>query len=48
MNEQILIHYHKTESDFLLSIIADEQVVCCYNEETPEAVELINKIKELV
>ncbi len=47
MNEQILIHYHKTDDDFLLSIIADEQVIC-YNEETPEAVELVNKIKELL
>lgn len=47
MNEQILIHYHKTESDFLLSIIADEQVIC-YNEETPEAVKIVNKIKELI
>ena len=47
MNEQILIHYHKTDDDFLLSIIAGEQVIC-YNAETPEAVELVNKIKELI
>ena len=48
MNEQILINYTKTDDSFLLSIIADEQVICCYNEETPEAVEIVNKIKELV
>lgn len=45
--EQILINYTKTESDFLLSIITDEQVIC-YNEETPEADEIVNKIKELI
>lgn len=47
MNEQILINYTKTDNDFLLSIIADEQVIS-YNTETPEAVEIVNKIKELL
>lgn len=48
MNEQILINYTKTDDSFLLSIIADEQVICCYNEETAEAVAIINQIKNII
>lgn len=47
MNEQILINYTKNEGTFLLSIIKNGEPVC-YTSETPEAVELINKIKEVL
>lgn len=47
MNEQILINYTKTEDSFLLAIInGDNSKV--YNEETEEAVELVNSIKNII
>ena len=47
MNEQILIHYHKTDESFLLAIVNGDNTKC-FNEETPEAVELINQIKNII
>ena len=45
--EQILINYTKTEDSFLLAIInGDKSKV--YNEETAEAVELVNAIKNII
>ena len=45
--EQILINYTKTEGSFLLAIInGDKSKV--YNNETPEAVALINQIKNII
>lgn len=47
MNEQILINYTKTDDSFLLAIVnGDKSKV--YNEETPEAVELVNAIKNII
>ena len=45
--EQILINYTKTEDSFLLAIInGDNSKV--FNSETPEAVALINQIKNII
>lgn len=47
MNEQILIHYHKTEDSFLLAIVnGDNSKV--YNKESEEAVEIINALKNII
>lgn len=47
MNEQILINYTKTEDSFLLAIVnGDNSKV--YNEETAEAVDLVNAIKNII
>lgn len=45
--KQILINYTKTEDSFLLSVINGKQRIS-YTTETPEAVELVNKIKEVL
>ncbi|MBQ1719621.1 MAG: hypothetical protein II027_03125 [Bacteroidales bacterium] len=45
--EQILINYTKTEDSFLLAIInGDKSKV--YNEETPEAVAIVEAIKNII
>ena len=45
--EQILINYAKTEDSFLLAIInGDKSKV--YNEETPEAVAIVEAIKNII
>lgn len=45
--EQILINYTKTEESFLLAIInGDKSKV--YNEETPEAVAIVEAIKNII
>lgn len=47
MNEQILINYTKTDDSFLLAIInGDNSKV--YNEETPEAVAIVEAIKNII
>lgn len=47
MDEQILINYTKTEESFLLAIInGDKSKV--YNEETPEAVAIVEAIKNII
>ena len=47
MNEQILINYTKTEDGFLLAIInGDKSKV--FTDETQEAVELVNTIKNII
>lgn len=47
MNEQILIHYNKTDDGFLLSIVnGDEPKV--FTEETQEAIDLVNAIKNII
>lgn len=47
MNEQILINYTKTGDSFLLAIInGDKSKV--YNEETPEAVAIVEAIKNII
>lgn len=47
MNEQILINYTKTEDSFLLAIInGDNSKV--YNEETAEAVAIVEAIKNII
>ena len=45
--EQILINYTKTEDSFLLAIISND-VSRVYNEETPEAVAIVNQIKDII
>lgn len=47
MNEQILINYTKTEDSFLLAII-NNGVSTCFTEETPEVVELVDAIKNII
>ena len=45
--EQILINYTKTDDSFLLAIInGDKSKV--YNEETPEAVAIVEEIKNII
>lgn len=45
--EQILINYTKTEDSFLLAIInGDNSKV--YNEETPEAIAIVEQIKNII
>ena len=47
MNEQILINYTKTDNSFLLAIVnGDNSKV--YNEETPEAVAIVEQIKNII
>lgn len=47
MNEQILINYTKTDDSFLLAIVnGDNSKV--FTEETQEAVELIEQIKNII
>lgn len=47
MDEQILINYTKTEDGFLLAIInGDKSKV--FNEETPEAVAIVEAIKNII
>lgn len=45
--EQILINYTKTEESFLLAIISND-VSRVYNEETDEAVAIVNQIKDII
>lgn len=45
--EQILIMYQKNDNNFLLSIVAGENRKS-FTEETEEAKQIINKIKELI
>lgn len=47
MGEQILITYTKTDETFIISIINGKQRKS-FTTETPEAVELVNKIKEVL
>lgn len=47
MNEQILINYTKTEDSFLLAIINGGKSKV-YNEETPEAVAIVEAIKNII
>lgn len=45
--EQILINYTKTEDSFLLAIInGDKSKV--YNEDTPEAIAIVEQIKNII
>jgi len=47
MNEQILINYTETEDSFLLAIInGDKSKV--YNEETEEALAIVEQIKNII
>ena len=45
--EQILINYTKTEESFLLAIISGDKSKV-YNEETPEAVAIVEAIKNII
>ena len=45
--EQILINYTKTEDSFLLAIISGDKSKV-YNEETEEAVEIVEAIKNII
>ena len=45
--EQILINYTKMEDSFLLAIISGDNSRV-YNEETPEAVAIVNQIKDII
>lgn len=47
MNEQILINYTKTEDSFYLSIINNSTPVC-FTEETPQAISIIEGIKNII
>ena len=47
MNEQILINYTKTEDSFLLAIISGDKSKV-YNEETEEAVAIVEAIKNII
>lgn len=47
MNEQILINYTKDEGTFLLSIVKDGEPVC-YTSETPEALAIVEEIKNII
>lgn len=47
MNEQILINYTKTDDSFMLAIVSGENSKV-YNEETPEAVALVEQIKNII
>lgn len=47
MNEQILINYTKNDNSFLLAIVnGDNSKV--YNEETPEAMTIVEQIKNII
>lgn len=47
MNEQILINYTKSEDSFLLAIVnGDNSKV--FTEETQEAIDLVNAIKNII
>ena len=45
--EQILINYTKTEESFLLAIISGDKSKV-YNEETPEAMAIVEQIKNII
>lgn len=45
--EQILINYTKTEDSFLLAIVNGDNTKV-FTEETQEAIELINDIKNII
>lgn len=45
--EQILINYTKTDDSFLLAIISNDKSKV-YNEETEEAVAIVNPIKDII
>jgi hypothetical protein len=45
--EQILINYTKTEDSFLLAIISGDKSKV-YNEETPEAMAIVEQIKNII
>lgn len=45
--EQILINYTKTDDSFLLAIISSDKSRV-YNEETEEAVAIVNQIKDII
>ena len=45
--EQILINYTKTDDSFLLAIISGDKSKV-YNEETPEAVAIVEAIKNII
>ena len=47
MEEQILINYTKTDNSFLLAIISGDKSMV-YNEETDEAVAIVNQIKDII
>lgn len=47
MNEQILINYTKTEESFLLAITNGGKTKV-YNEETEEAVAIVEQIKNII
>lgn len=47
MEKQILINYTKTEESFLLAIV-NEDKSRVYNEETPEAVAIVEQIKNII
>ena len=47
MNEQILIHYNKTDDGFLLSIVNGDKPKV-FTEETEEAIEIVNAIKNII
>lgn len=47
MNERILIHYNKTDDGFLLSIVNGDKPKV-FTDETQEAVELVNAIKNII
>lgn len=45
--EQILINYTKTDESFLLAIISGDKSKV-YNEETEEALAIVNQIKDII
>jgi hypothetical protein len=47
MEEQILINYTKTDDSFLLAIVNGDNTKC-FNEETPEAVAFVERIKNII
>ena len=47
MDEQILINYTKTEDSFLLAIISGDKSKV-YNEETEEAMAIVEQIKNII
>jgi len=47
MEEQILIHYHKTGESFLLAIVNGDNTKC-FNTQTEEALSLVEQIKNII
>lgn len=45
--EQILINYTKSDNSFLLAIVNGDNTKA-YNEETPEAVAIVEAIKNII